>query len=81
VDEIVGAEGFAILLHAIEDCVAAGSSKAPSPLAAATQLWAALHGYVTLRASVTDFPWPEHDELLDALISRLAWIEAVPRPM
>jgi hypothetical protein len=25
--------------------------------------------------------WPEHDELLDALISRLAWIEAVPRPM
>jgi AcrR family transcriptional regulator len=79
VNEMAGAEAFAILLNAIEDCIAAGASKAPSPLAAATQLWAALHGYVTLRASVTDFPWPDDDELLDALITRLTWIEAVPR--
>jgi hypothetical protein len=76
---MLGADAFAILLDAIEACIAAGSSQAASPLAAATELWVALHGYVTLRASAPDFPWPEHDELLDALITRLAWIEAPPQ--
>jgi AcrR family transcriptional regulator len=78
VEHMLGADAFALLLNAIRDCIAAGSSTASSPLAAATQLWVALHGYATLRASVTDFPWPEHDELLDALIARLAWIGEAP---
>jgi hypothetical protein len=41
--------------------------------------WVPLHGYLTLRASVTEFPWPEHDELLDALITRLALIAGAPQ--
>jgi AcrR family transcriptional regulator len=70
---------FSILLEAVEACIAAGASKATSPLAAATQLWVALHGYATLRSSAPDFPWPEHDEVVDALITRLAWIEPAPQ--
>jgi hypothetical protein len=29
----------------------------------------------TLRAAANDFPWPDEDALLDALISRLAYID------
>lgn len=79
VEDILGADAFAILLDAVEACIADGSSKATSPLAAAIALWVALHGYATLRASAPDFPWPEQDEVLDALITRLAWIEAAPQ--
>jgi AcrR family transcriptional regulator len=79
VEDILGANAFSILLEAVEACIAAGASKATSPLAAATQLWVALHGYATLRSSAPDFPWPEHDEVVDALITRLAWIEPAPR--
>ena len=49
-----------------------------SGLVAATELWVALHGYVTLRASTPEFPWPHTDEILDDLITHLARIEATP---
>ena len=75
VESMVGADPFAVLLDAVRDCIDAGASKAPSPLAAAIELWVALHGYVTLRASTPEFPWPDTDEVLETLIVRLAWIK------
>jgi AcrR family transcriptional regulator len=78
VEHMVGADAFAVLLDAVRGCVAAGASTAPSPLAAAIELWVALHGYVTLRVNDPRFPWPDTDELLETLITRLAWIEATP---
>lgn len=78
VEQMVGADAFAVLLDAVRDCMATGASNAPSPLAAATALWVALHGYVTLRASTPEFPWQATDETLETLITRLAWIEAAP---
>jgi AcrR family transcriptional regulator len=78
VGQMVGADAFAILLDAVRDCIGAGASKAPSPLASATALWVALHGYVTLRATTPKFPWPDTDEVLDTLVTRLAWLEATP---
>lgn len=78
VEQMLGADAFAVMLDAVRDCIAAGASQAPSPLATTTELWIALHGYVTLRVSNPDFPWPDTDELLDDLIARLAWIEATP---
>jgi AcrR family transcriptional regulator len=78
VEDMVGADAFAVLLDAVRDCVAAGASKAPSPLAAATELWVAVHGYLTLRVSTPEFPWLETDDVLEDLIARLAWIEAMP---
>jgi AcrR family transcriptional regulator len=75
VEEIAGAEAFGWLVGAIGACVEAGRSAAPAPLDSAVQLWVALHGYATLRAAANDFPWPDPDALLDALISRLAYID------
>jgi AcrR family transcriptional regulator len=79
VEQMLGADAFAVLLDAVRDCITAGASKAPSPLAAAIELWVALHGYVTLRATAPEFPWPDSDEVLESLTTRLAWIEA-PQP-
>jgi AcrR family transcriptional regulator len=78
IESMVGADAFAVLLDAVRDCITAGASKAPSPLLAATALWVALHGYVTLRATTPAFPWPDGDEVLDSFITRLAWLEATP---
>lgn len=74
IEEMVGAESFVLLVESIEACVEAGSSTSPSPFESALQLWIAMHGFATLRASTPGFPWPDPDGLLDSLIDRLAFI-------
>jgi hypothetical protein len=54
-----GAETFALLAKAIEDCVAAGASASTDILADATAMWVAMHGTVTLRTTLPRFPWPD----------------------
>jgi AcrR family transcriptional regulator len=75
VDTIVGAEAFGWLLDAIGQCVETNRSATPSPLDSAVQIWVALHGFATLRASANDFPWPDTDTMIGALIGRLAYID------
>ena len=53
-----GAESFALLVQAIEDCAAAGASASTDAVADATAVWVALHGTVTLRTALPGFPWP-----------------------
>ncbi len=40
-------------------------------MALALQIWAALHGYVTLRANMPGFPWPAPERALDNLVALL----------
>ncbi|MET0473674.1 MAG: WHG domain-containing protein, partial [Mycobacterium sp.] len=54
-----GAEAFAILTDAVAE--SAGNSGRPAEQDAAL-LWAAMHGYVTLRASMPRFPWFADEE-------------------
>jgi AcrR family transcriptional regulator len=54
-----GAEAFSLLLQAIQECVEAGVSASTNVLADATGVWVALHGAVTLRTALPEFPWPE----------------------
>jgi AcrR family transcriptional regulator len=75
VDSMLGAEAFAFLLDGIRDCVAAGKSRSTQPIEDATALWVALHGYVSLRAAIPDYPWPPQDIMLDNLIDRVALLK------
>lgn len=74
--ELGGAGAFGVLADAVRaaegtaDGTASGTDAAPAALVDATALWVALHGYVSLRASVPVFPWPEG--LLALLVERLA---------
>jgi AcrR family transcriptional regulator len=55
----LGAEAFALLAGAIEECAKAGASASTDVLSDGTAVWVALHGTVTLRTALPGFPWPE----------------------
>jgi AcrR family transcriptional regulator len=75
-----GAAAFALLVGAIEACIAAGASDSADVVADATAVWVALHGTVGLRTSVSGrFPWPEPAGFVRGLVMTLAKITAVHR--
>ncbi len=71
-----GAESFALLVEAIEDCVKSGASESTDVLADATAVWVAMHGSVTLRTALPGFPWPDPDGFLRQLVLPLARVTA-----
>ena len=73
-----GAETFAILVDALETCVAAGRSTSTDPVADSTAIWVALHGTVSLKTALPGFPWPEPDRFVRQLVLRLARITSEP---
>lgn len=74
-----GALAFRVLVDGIGACVAAGRSDSTDPFADAVALWAALHGYATLRQGQPHFPWPDDDALQDALVDRIARVRPARR--
>jgi len=42
----------------VRDCADAGQAPSDDPYADALTIWAALHGYATLRASMPERDWP-----------------------
>jgi AcrR family transcriptional regulator len=67
------AAGFNGLARAVAACSAAGVSASTDPFADAVAVWMGLHGYATLRGSMT-FPWPDQDLTLKHLVYSLARI-------
>jgi AcrR family transcriptional regulator len=72
----LGAESFALLLQAIEDCVEAGASASTDVLADATAVWVALHGTVTLRTALPGFPWPDPGQFVRQYVPALTHVRA-----
>lgn len=67
-----GAEAFAVLSDTIAE---AYGGTAETAIQDATLLWAALHGYVTLRAGAPKFPWfAGDDDICRALVDRVALV-------
>jgi AcrR family transcriptional regulator len=63
---------FAYLMDSIRLCIADGSSGAKDVLSTATQLWAAMHGFVLLRGNGYQFPWPDLAQAEIELIGSIA---------
>ena len=74
----IRAEAFDLLVTALRDCARAGQIATDDPRADAVTIWAALHGYATLRASLPLFDWPAPQAALDRILSRYA--PATPAP-
>jgi hypothetical protein len=70
--EAARAESFNLLVNAVRDCVRSGQIASDDPQADAVTLWAALHGYATLRASLPLFDWPAPEATLGRILSRFA---------
>jgi len=79
VDPASLAEGVAalnVLVEGIADCARSGRSASTDHFADAVAVWVALHGLATLLAETSPtFPWPDNDQLLIAIVSRLAQLE------
>jgi len=73
-----GAEAFALLVQAIDDCVRAGASASTDVVADATAVWVALHGTVSLRTTLPGFPWPDPPGFVRHLVLSLAHVTARP---
>jgi len=63
-----GQRVFALLLDPVTAVVA---PHGVDPFARAADLWAALHGVVTLRSTLTGFPWSDLDAQVDRLVDGL----------
>jgi AcrR family transcriptional regulator len=72
-----GAPAFAVLLDAVTQALAAAGSSA-DPFLAASTLWAALHGLVTLRATRPAFPWPPLADMIAAIAGQTLHTPAAP---
>ena len=72
----LGAEAFALLVQAIQDCVTAGVSASTDVVADATAVWVALHGTVSLRTALPRFPWPDPAASVRQLVLSLAQVTA-----
>jgi AcrR family transcriptional regulator len=70
-----GAPAFAMLHETVAQALTAAGSPA-DPFLAATTLWAALHGLVTLRASRPAFPWPPLADMIDSMAGQA--LQTVP---
>ncbi len=70
-EDLPGTDTFAILADGIAANMASGTARPGDPQRVATQVWAALHGIVTLRWAVPMFPWPPVEELVDAILAGL----------
>ena len=63
-----GEQVFAALLEPVAAATGGGSAAAP---ARATDLWASMHGIVTLRSTLPGFPWGDLDSQLDRVVDQL----------
>jgi AcrR family transcriptional regulator len=75
-EELSGGQAFGRLVTAVGDCGQPDCVTSRSPQLDATVLWVALHGYASLATSVPAFPWPDREELLNAIIGRIVVLEA-----
>jgi hypothetical protein len=71
-----GAEAFALLVEAIGQCVKAGASTSTNVMADSTAVWVAMHGTISLRATLSGFPWPDPDEFVRQFVLSLARVRA-----
>lgn len=69
-----GVESFALLVHAIGDCMTAGICASTNPVADATAIWVALHGTVTLHTALPGFPWPDPAAFIPHLVLSLSHV-------
>jgi len=71
-----GAQSFALLVQAIQDCVTAAVSASTDVVADATAVWVALHGTVSLHTALPRFPWPDPATFVRQLVLPLAKVTA-----
>ncbi|MGC8465132.1 MAG: TetR/AcrR family transcriptional regulator [Acidimicrobiales bacterium] len=61
---------FDMIAGAVQECIDGGIALQGDAKLSAVLLWYSCHGLVTLRQSITSFPWPDLDEAIDEILQR-----------
>ncbi|HEX2047794.1 MAG TPA: TetR/AcrR family transcriptional regulator [Acidimicrobiales bacterium] len=67
-DQLPGMTAFSHLVEDVARAMDAGLLSAGDPFLVATGLWSTVHGITSLLIARPDFPWPDHDRLLDHML-------------
>jgi AcrR family transcriptional regulator len=59
-----GVDAFNDFVEIVTRCLPAG----PDPFAQSAYIWAALHGFATLRQAIPAFPWPTGDDYVERMV-------------
>jgi AcrR family transcriptional regulator len=73
-NRLIRVESFDLLVASVQACVDTGISATDDPARDAMAIWAALHGFATLRSFRPQFAWPSTDTMLDRIVCGLAQI-------
>jgi AcrR family transcriptional regulator len=63
-----GAIAFQHLVGAVASCIESGAFREMDPFMASISLWAGCHGLTSLFVTSPNFPWPDRDATIDALL-------------
>lgn len=74
-DQDPGRDAFTFLTDGIQRCIDIGAAPPADPFHTATNLWTALHGIVTLRASAPGFAWPPLLDQIDDMLRGLVGLK------
>jgi AcrR family transcriptional regulator len=77
-DSSLGASTFDLLVQGVAVCIRSGAAPEGDPLRIATGVWTALHGIVSLRGSLPNFPWPSLDQQVADVLSGLVRLRHNP---
>ena len=63
-----GAVAFQHLIGAVSRCIDSGAFREMDPYVTSIVVWAAVHGFTSLLVTAPNFPWPDLEETIDALL-------------
>ena len=75
-----GAAAFQTLVDGVAACIAAGVARPGDPFRIAIDIWAALHGTVSLRRATAGFPWPPLEVQVRGILEAFTGIPYRDRP-
>jgi AcrR family transcriptional regulator len=67
-EDMYGMQVFYQLVSATKECIDDGLFRPMEPMTGAIVLWGAVHGLTSLLINHKKFPWPDRDEMIDAVI-------------
>jgi AcrR family transcriptional regulator len=72
--ELPGMSAFQVLVDGVAACIDSRVARPGDPFQIATDIWVAMHGMVSLRHRLRDFPWPPAEQQLMGILQALTEI-------
>jgi hypothetical protein len=68
-ERLISASAFDHTVEDVAAAIAAGLLRYPDPVLVASGLWMMVHGVTSLLVAKPDFPWPDHQALIEHVLA------------